>query len=381
MNVLAPVTVAPIRMRAGNPGDGGAASSPPPATAASGPSTSLRLSAKERFALLEQFATLVDSGIQIAAALQSMRLQTDDERVGAVLGALEHGVTAGMPLSNAMATMPRAFPAILVQMVRAGEAGGDLAGMLQRTVENLELEATLRGKLKSALIYPAVMLVMTLGVVVFLLTFIVPKFERLFRGKELPLPTRILMTLGEWTELYGMWALAGGGVALFAAIVFARTPRGRIAFDRLLLHLPGVAPVYRTSIATRGVRTLGLLLQTGVPMHAALEHTREVSASHAYRELWHRARHNVLNGGALLDVVRGSTLFGPTFTQIVAAGEATASLDRVLLKCAAQYTKDLERRIRDMVALVEPAMVIFMGAVVGFVALSIMLPIFRMSQM
>lgn len=381
MKVLAPVTVAPIRARAGKTADGGTASPPAPPATPSGPTAGLRLSAKERFALLEQFATLVDSGIQIAAALQSMRLQSDDERIGAVLGALEHGVTAGMPLSNAMATMPRAFPAILVQMVRAGEAGGDLAGMLRRTVENLELEATLRGKLKSALIYPAVMLVMTLGVVVFLLTFIVPKFERLFRGKQLPLPTRILMTVGEWTELYGAWALAGAVVALVAAFLFVRTPRGRVALDRVLLHLPAVAPVYRTSVATRGVRTLGLLLQTGVPMHAALEHTREVSASHAYRELWQRARHNVLNGGALLDVVRGSTLFGPTFTQIVAAGEATASLDRVLLKCAAQYTKDLERRIRDMVTLVEPAMVIFMGAVVGFVALSIMLPIFRMSQM
>ena len=122
------------------------------------------------------------------------------------------------------------------------------------------------------------------------------------------------------------------------------------------------------------------MLQTGVPMQAALEHAREVAQSGPYRELWQRARQKVLNGGSLLDSVRGSDLFGPTFGQLVAAGEATATLDRVLLKLAGQYTKDLERRIRDLVTLVEPTMVVLMGGIVGFVALSIMLPIFRLSR-
>lgn len=374
MKVLEPVTIAPQKNRTPGP------ETPERPAAPQGAVSRLSLSTKERFAMLEQFTTLVDSGIQIAAALQAMRQQTTDERVAAVLAALEQGVTGGLPLSTSMAAMPRAFPPILVQLVRAGEAGGDLAGMLRRTVENMELEATLRGKLRSALIYPAVMLGMTVAVVAFLLLYIVPKFERLFRGKQLPLPTRILMTAGDWTAAYGLWALGGLAVAVVLLVCWLRTANGRGVADRITLALPVVGNVYRTAVVARSVRTLGLLLQTGVPMHAALDHTREVAASHAYRALWHRAQKNVLNGGSLLDVVRTSNLFGPTFSQLVSAGEATASLDRVMLKTAAQYTRDLERKIRDMVTLVEPTMVVMMGGIVGFVALSIMLPIFRMSQ-
>jgi len=379
VKVLDTVRIAPIQSRSA-----GAAGGLTPTTPIGSPLVAdagqLRLSSKERFVLLEQFATLIDSGIQIASALQSMRQQSTEPRLAAVLGTLEHGVVAGLPLSAAMAAMPRAFPTILTQMVRAGEASGDLANMLRRTVETMELEATMRAKLRSALLYPTVMLVMTIGVVVFLLTYIVPKFEKLFRNKQLPLPTRILMALGDFMQTYGLWMLGGTVVLAIAAFLFLRTPRGRRALDFLLLTMPLARGVYRTAVVSRSVRTLGLLLQTGVPLHAALEHTQQVAASPAYAALWQRARHNVTNGGTLHDSIRGNGLLGPTFEQLVAAGEATATLDRIMLKAAAQYTKDLERRIRDLLTLIEPAMVVLMGGVVGFVAMSIMLPIFRMSR-
>jgi len=354
---------------------------PPAPNGARGGGRQLRLSAKERFAVLEQFATLIDSGIQIASALQSMRQQWPEQRVAAVLGALEQGVVAGSPLSAVMATMPRAFPPVLTQMVRAGEVSGDLAGMLRRTVESMELEATMRGKVRSALIYPGVMLVMTIGVVVFLLTYIVPKFEKLFRGKQLPLPTRILMALGDGAQSYGLWILAGLAVLGVAGVLYLRSPRGGRTLDRCLLAAPVLRNVYRTAEVARSLRTLGLLLRTGVPLHAALEHTQDVAASASFRALWQRARQNVTNGGSLLEVVRTGGLFDPTFVQLVATGEATATLDNVMMKAAAQYTKDLERRLRDLMTLIEPAMVVVMGGVVGFVAMSIMLPIFRMSRM
>jgi type II secretory pathway component PulF len=174
--------------------------------------------------------------------------------------------------------------------------------------------------------------------------------------------------------------LAGAVVSLTGALLFLHTPRGKRMLDALLLGAPVLHSVYRTAVIARCVRTLGLLLQTGVPLHAALEHTQEVASSPAYRTLWQRARHNVTNGGSLLDVIRNSGLFNPTFEQLVAAGEATATLDKVMLKAAAQYTKDLERRLRDLMTMIEPAMVVMMGGVVGFVAMSIMLPIFRMSR-
>jgi type IV pilus assembly protein PilC len=376
MKTLPPLTVPPSRTRPQKPPAERAAVTP----VVHGAAAALRLGGKERFALLEQFATMVDSGIQIAAALQSMRQQTTDPRIGGVLAALEQGVVAGMPLSSAMAGLPRAFPPLLVQMVRAGEATGQLGEMLRRTVDSLELDATMRGKLRSALLYPAIMLVMTAGVVVFLLTFIVPKFESLLRGKQLPLPTEILLAMGDFLRHHGYWLAAGLGVVVTGMVMALRTPRGQIWLDHVMLRTPGVGALYRTGVLARCTRTLGLLLQSGVPLHTALEHTQEVAGSHAYRELWQRSRHAVVNGAALLDTVRGQPLLGPGFEPLVGAGEATATLDRVMLKVSQKLTKDLERAIRDLVTVVEPLMVLVMAVIVGFVALSIMMPIFKMSR-
>ncbi len=352
----------------------------PPAGPPPGSPQALKLTAKERFALMEQFATLIDSGIQIAPALQSMRQQTPEPRLVAVLGTLEHAVVGGLPLSAAFAAMPRAFPPLVAQMVRAGETTGQLGEMLRRTVESMELDAAMRARLRSAMIYPVIMLSLTSAVVVFLLTWILPKFEGLLRGKQLPVPTRLLMALGDGVRAHGLWLLAGLAAALTAAILFVRSERGRRLVDHALLRLPGVAGIFRGAVMARCVRTFGLLLQSGVPVHTALEHTEEVASSLAYRALWQRARAEVVGGGTLRDAVRGSSLLGPTFVQLVAAGEATATLDRVMLKAANQYGKDLERRVRDLLTLVEPVMVVLMAAVVGFVALSIMLPIFQMSR-
>jgi type IV pilus assembly protein PilC len=379
VKTLAPVVVT-VRPRAAGTGAGDRPAAPVPPPQASGPAAHLSLSAKERFLLLEQFATLVDSGIQIAPALQGMQQQSVDARKAAVLRALEQGVVAGLPLSAAMAAMPRAFPPLLVQLVRAGEATGQLGEMLRRTVDTLELEATLRGKARSAMLYPAIMAMLTAGVVVFLLTFIVPKFEKLLRGKQLPRPTRMLLAAGDFVTA-NAWLLAGGIAAAVVGLAwFVRTARGRVWLDRLLLSLPGIGPLYRTAVLARCSRTFGLLLHAGVPVHGALEYTQEVAGSASFHALWQRARERVVGGATLLDALRGQPLLGPSFEQLIAAGEQTATLDRVMQKHADHQTKDLERRIRDLLTIVEPLMVLVMAVVVGFVALSIMLPIFQMSR-
>ncbi|MBL8737205.1 MAG: type II secretion system F family protein [Planctomycetes bacterium] len=378
MKTLAPVVVATVKPRSSDKANGERPATPPPGPL--GPQGHLKLSARQRQALLEQFATLVDSGIQVAQALTAMRQQGVDPQQEPVLRSLEQAVTAGLPLSTAMAALPRAFPPLLVQMVRAGEATGQLGDMLLRTVEALEADAALRARLRSALIYPAVMLVLTIGVVVFLLTYIVPKFERMLRGKVLPAPTQALLAVGDFLQVHGVWLGLGVVTALVGTVLALRTPGGRRWLDRSLLRLPVLGPLVRTAALARSTRTFGLLVQAGVPVHTALEHTQAVAGNEAYRTLWERAQRQVTNGGSLLDAVRGQPLLGPNFEQLVAAGESTATLDRVLLKVGTQMTKDLERRVRDLVTLLEPVMVVVMASVVGFVALSIMLPIFQMSR-
>jgi type II secretory pathway component PulF len=309
-----------------------------------------------------------------------MRQDALDPRLARVLGALEHGVGSGLPLSGAMAGMPRAFPPLLTQMVRAGETTGQLGEMLLRTVEAMEIEAQMRSKLRSAMLYPGIMFTLTVGVVIFLLTTIVPKFETLLVGKELPRPTVALLAIGNVVRQYGYFLAAGFGVAVAGLVLFLRTTRGTVLLDALLLRAPGVSGLYRTAVLARCARTFGLLLQAGVPMHAALEHTQEIAGSHAFRSLWARARSNVINGGSLVDAIRGSPLLDSNFQQLVGAGESTATLDRVLHKIAGHHTKDLDRRVRDLVTIVEPIMVVAMAGIVGFVALSIMMPIFQMSR-
>lgn len=388
MRVLETITVAAARPReSGTPGKPGSghgkghgAGHEPPAGEFAGEAGRLRLRARERFGLLEQFATLIDSGIQVAPALASMRQQAPDDRRAAVLAALERSVVAGLPLSAAMQALPRAFPPLLARMVRAGEATGELATMLRRVIEALEAEVAMRSRLQSAMLYPAIMLTLTAGVVVFLLTCIVPRFEGLLRGKELPAPTRLLLAFGDGMRTHGSWLALAGLAATAGTIVFLRTARGVRTLDRLLLTLPVAGAIHRAAATARSVRTLGLLLQAGVPVHTALEHTEEVAGSPAYRDLWQRARATVIGGGTLRDALRGDALLGPTFEQMVGAGEATATLDKVMLKAAAQGDKELERRMRDLLTLVEPLMVVVMAVLVGFVALSIMMPVFQMSR-
>ncbi len=382
MKTLEPITVTTVRPTPAKGAPAAAVSLPTGTPAATrGRSTSrVRLTSRERQAMVERLATLVDSGIQISAALQGMLQDQTDPRVRTVLTALETGVAAGQPLSGAMAAMPRAFPPLLTQMVRAGEATGQLGEMLLRTVEAMEIEAQTRSKLRSAMIYPAIMFTLTIGVVVFLLTTIVPKFESLLVGKTLPKPTVALLAIGAVVRQYGHLLAAGLGLAITGLVLFLRTPRGALLVDAFCLRAPGLSGLYKTSVLARCARTFGLLLQAGVPMHAALEHTQEIAGSHAFRCVWQRARHNVINGGSLLDALRGCPLFDSDFQQLVGAGEATATLDRVLKKIAEQHTRNLDRRVRDLLTVIEPIMVVAMAGIVGFVALSIMMPIFQMSR-
>ncbi len=340
----------------------------------------LKLSSKQRFAMLEQLATLVDSGIQIVAALQSMQKQALHENTAETLSVLANSVSGGETLSSAMSHLPRAFPPLLVQMVSAGEATGDLGEMLRRTVETLEIEATLRSKLRSAMLYPCVMVVLTITVVTFLLAFIVPKFERIFTGRVLPVPTQILMSAGSFASNYGVYAVGALILIVIGLVLSQRTVRGERVWDRIMLGLPLFGDLQQKAVLARCSRTLGLLVKSGVPVHVAIEHAQKVAQSPAYAKMWKDAQTHVHNGGTLTEALRGHPLVDQTFQQVVAAGESTANLDEVMLKTAAQYSREVERKIRDLLTLIEPIMVVCMGAIVGFIALSIMLPIFRMSQ-
>jgi len=366
----------------------GAPAPPSGAEAASGESVSLieaetvRLTTRERLALLGQLGVMLDSGIQIPAALQSMREQSPSPKIAAVLSHLEDRVRGGQSLSAAAEGLPRALPVLVRQMLAAGERAGRVGEMIQRVNEMIEAEEELRGRLRSALIYPAVMMAVALAVVIFLLTTIVPKFAGLFKGKEetLPGPTKVLLWLSDFLSTNAVWLLPGLVVVVVGTVLWLRSDLGRPYLDRFLLRLPVVKEIYSTAILSRTSRTLGMLTNAGVVILAALEHTRDVAGSPSYAALWESVRDCVANGGTISDSIRGSSLVPPTYKQLISSGESAARLDTVLLRIATHYASDLQRRVRDITTLIEPALVVFMGVVVGFIALSIMLPIFKLSQ-
>lgn len=342
----------------------------------------VRLTTRERLAMLGQLGVMLDSGIQIPAALQSMREQSPSPKIAAVLCHLEDCVRGGQSLSAAAEGLPRAFPVLVRQMLAAGERAGRVGEMIQRVNEMIEAEEELRGRLRSALIYPAVMMAVALAVVIFLLTTIVPKFAGLFKGKEetLPGPTKVLLWLSDFMSTNALWLLSGLVVVVVGTALWLRSDLGRPYLDHFLLRLPVVKDIYSTAILSRTSRTLGMLTNAGVVILAALEHTRDVAGSPSYAALWEAVRDRVANGGTISDAIRGSSLVPSTYKQLISSGESAARLDTVLLRIATHYASDLQRRVRDITTLIEPALVVFMGVVVGFIALSIMLPIFKLSQ-
>jgi type IV pilus assembly protein PilC len=342
----------------------------------------LRLSTRERLALLGQLSVMLESGLQVPAALQAMREQSDNPRVADVLTFMENTVRSGQTLSSSVIVMPRAFPELVGQMIAAGEKAGRLAEMILRLVEMLEAEEELRGRVRSALLYPSIMMIVACAVVVFLVTFIVPKFSGLFRGKEaaLPLPTRILMGTGEFFSANALWLLPSVLALIAGTVLFLKSKPGKPYLDSCLLRLPIIREVYCTAILSRTSRTLGTLVQAGVAILTALEHTRDVAGSPAFAKLWAQVRHNVGNGGTISEAIRQTPLLPSTYKQMVGAGEATARLDHVLIHVAGHYSSELQRKVRDITTIVEPVLVVFMGVVVGFIALSIMLPIFQLSR-
>ncbi|MBK9385817.1 MAG: type II secretion system F family protein [Planctomycetes bacterium] len=343
---------------------------------------SLRLPLRERLALLGELQVLLESGIQIPAALAGLRAECANPRAAAVLDRLIARVSAGAPFSAAAAACGAAFPLATVHLLRAGEASGRLDEMLARLVAATEAEANLRSRLRSALTYPAVMAGVCCVVVAFLLTFIVPRFERLFAGKEavLPAPTKILLALSSYFSRHGL-VLLGLAVALAVALaLWLRTPAARALLDAFCLRLPILGPILTRAALARSASTLGLMMQSGVPVLVALEHAAEVAGSAKHRALWGAVHREVASGGRLSAGLTTASGVPATVRQMIAAGEEAGFLDRVLVRIATHLSNEVERRLKDLASLIEPAMVIFMGIVIGFVVLAILLPVFALSR-
>ena len=331
-----------------------------------------------------QFEVLMDATIPYDKALQLIIEQTEDVGFKEILAEVRARVVEGGSLADALQLYPKIFPEMYVSMIRSGENSGNLGTILKRLADYYETQERLRGRLKSAMIYPAFMLVFSLLVVVFMVTYIVPKITQIFasKGTLLPLPTRILMGLSDFMVNSWYLVLIGLIILIFGFSAFLRSEFGKKVLQQLQLKAPLIGPLMQKVLIARFCQTLGTLLGSGVDLKTALEISRHVVVNQILMDQLNKMIIEVNNKGIPLSAAMGRTGYFPDYVQhVVAIGEEAARVDELLERVANRMQEEVSRLLEGLTALLQPTMIVLMGGIVGFIALSVLLPMLNMNQL
>ena len=331
-----------------------------------------------------QFEVLMDATIPYDKALQLIIEQTEDVGFKEILAEVRARVVEGGSLADALQLYPKIFPEMYVSMIRSGENSGNLGTILKRLADYYETQERLRGRLKSAMIYPAFMLVFSLLVVVFMVTYIVPKITQIFASKVtlLPLPTRILMGLSDFMVNSWYLVLIGLIILIFGFSAFLRSEFGKKVLQQLQLKAPLIGPLMQKVLIARFCQTLGTLLGSGVDLKTALEISRHVVVNQLLMDQLNKMIIEVNNKGIPLSAAMGRTGYFPDYVQhVVAIGEEAARVDELLERVANRMQEEVSRLLEGLTALLQPTMIVLMGGIVGFIALSVLLPMLNMNQL
>jgi type IV pilus assembly protein PilC len=326
-----------------------------------------------------QFATMINSGLSLLRALSILVDQTENKELARVLGEVRNDIEVGNSLSAAMAKHPEVFPPLMVNMCRAGEVGGFLDSVLLQIAENYEAEVKLRGKVKSAMTYPVVVLVMAILAVTGMLLFIIPVFAQMFEGLggELPAPTRFLMFLSDVLRATAPF-IAVGLVVLFQVWRKVRLkPRVRDVVDPLKLKLPVFGPLFQKIALARFARNLGTMLKSGVPILQSLDIVADTTGNVVLARAVRDVQESVRTGEALAAPLTNHAVFPPMVVQMMAVGEDTGALDTMLAKIAEFYDQEVEATTESLTALIEPLMIAGLGGIVGGMIVAMYMPIFK----
>ncbi len=342
-----------------------------------------RIKLSELAVITRQFATLLESGLTVEEGLTALIQQSEGYQVKTVLTGIRSMVVEGRSLADAIASYPRSFPEIYQASVQAGEQSGNLDVVLDRLADFVEARQALQQRIGVALIYPIILTLVAILIVVGLLTYVVPQVVKVFEdtGQQLPVLTRALISLSEFLRAYGFWILGAGALAGAAGAVILRQRRARFGLHRLFLQLPGIRRLSRGVNTARMARTLAIMAGSGVPLLSAMRAAEGVVTNLVLREDLRVAAEDVAEGISISRALGRSGHFPPLLVQMVASGESSGQLDRMLDKAASAMERELEARIAVLVGLFEPAMILIMGAVVLLIVLAILLPIFDLNQL
>jgi len=327
----------------------------------------------------QQMSVMIDTGVPISEALECVRDQCDNAAFKQVVAQVTDEVQAGGELSKALADHPKVFPSVMTSLIRASEVSGTMGPMLGVISKYLAKEQATGRKIKGAITYPAIMLVMVVVVTVFLLVFVMPRFAKIYETKDaaLPAPTKLLMAISDTLiHHWPLWiaAVVAAGVGLF---LLPRFDVGRRKLDYLKLNAPILGTLFRKLYLTRACRTMGTMIVAGVPILDMVKITKSITRNYYFEQLWEDVDERLQRGGQLSDALFDSTLVPRSVSQMFFAGEKSGKLGEVVEKIAAYTEEEFDDQVKASTQYIEPLLVSVMGGIIGFVAIALLLPIFK----
>ena len=336
------------------------------------------ISSKEIAIFTRQFSVMIDAGLPLVQCLEILGSQQDNRTFQKILFSVRQSVESGLTLADSLRKHPSAFDDLYCNMVAAGEAGGILDTILQRLSQYIEKIVKLRSAVRSAMVYPVAVILIAVGVVWVILWKVIPTFATLFEGlgASLPLPTRITIALSNFIGAWWWLIFLSIGLTAFLLNRFYKTQSGRRTIDRLLLKMPVLGTVLRKIAVARFCRTLGTLVSSGVPILEGLEITAKTSGNAIVEDAIMATRASVEEGKTICEPLKHTDVFPPMVVQMVAVGEQTGALETMLSKVADFYEDEVDEATANLLALLEPIMIMFLGGVIGGIVISMYLPMF-----
>ena len=340
------------------------------------------VSTSELAVMTRQFSTLVSSGLPLETSLVALYEQTDDQKLKEILSQVRSRVSEGSSLHIALEEHKNVFSDLYVSMVRAGEASGTLDVVLDRLADFLEKQQELTSKIRGAMIYPAIMFIVGLGVLVFMMTFVIPKVADIFEASNKALPFVTVVLIGASDFLRENFAL----ILVFMAVVFffthryVKTPSGRKVYDRLSLRVPVFGKMSSKVMISRFTRTLSTLLSSGIPLLESVKVSESVLGNSLYVENIKDVRVNVAEGAAFGSSLGQTGIFPPLVVRMVSVGEEAGKIEDMLSKVADMYDTEVDGMLSTLTSLLEPVMILIMGVVMGFIVFAILLPVLNLTS-
>ena len=350
---------------------------------AAGFSLSFGPSARDIQNFTSQLAVMIRAGISLRAAIEGISEQATNPKFKLMLIQMKKDVESGKQFSDALMRYPKSFSPLYVNMVKASELSGGFAKMLDRIADYLVQQIETASMVKGAMIYPGIIGTLAIGTTVFLLTFVLPRFMVIFQGKEqaLPAPTRLLLALSNFMRGYWYVIILGLGAGIWGFMMMLKTEWGRIWWDKVKLTVPLFKKLFRALYISRSLHTMGQLINAGVPMLDTISITADISGNTLYKRMWRAVYAAVKQGKKISAPLGKSPLLPRAVVQMINAGEESGKLGEVLDEVSGFYARELKSVIKSVTAMIEPMMIVLMGGMVGFIAMSIILPIFKLSQL